>query len=345
MISLRKAMETQVEEAFQSTLGSYRAALVAIGNAGVRACPPAGEHLQQSLLALQQQLTSEAPPELVVETEQRLEAELQTWGDEAARYYQEKTDEVKDILLVVAKAAGEVGERDQRYTKHFRQLTERLRATTQLNDLTAIRQSLTQSVADITTCVTKMAKDGQDSVAQLRAQVSTYETRLEEVERIAAVDALTGLFNRRKVEMHLERRIKEGLTFSVIYMDINDFKRINDTLGHLAGDDLLKQFTGELQAAFRATDIVGRWGGDEFIIVVDRNFHETKALLSRIDKWVNGEYTLTATTVPQKIEVVAAIGVATWQPGDAIDDVLRKADAAMYDEKARMKSLHTRSPV
>ena len=88
MISLRKAMETQVEEAFQTTLESYRAALVAIGKAGARAFPQAGEHLEQSLLALHQRLTSEAPPSLVLEIEEHLEAELQTWGDEAARFYQ-----------------------------------------------------------------------------------------------------------------------------------------------------------------------------------------------------------------------------------------------------------------
>jgi len=339
MISLRKAMETQIEEAFQSALDSYRAALMAIGKASVRACPPVGERLQRALLVLHQRLLSEAPPNLVLETEERLELELQTWGDEVARFYQEKTTEVKDILSLLAKAATEVGERDQRYSEQFGQLTERLQATTRLNDLTAIRQSLSKSVTDLKTCVTEMTKDGRDSVAQLRAQLTTYQARLDEVERIAAVDALTGLFNRRKVEAHLERRIAEGRGFSVIYLDLNGFKQINDTHGHLAGDDLLKQFAGELRMVFRATDMVARWGGDEFVVVVDDNLQGAQVLLARIKKWVSGEYTL-ASPQTARVKVAAAIGVATWQFGDTVSDVFRKADAVMYAEKALMRTCH-----
>lgn len=119
MISLRRAMDTDLEDAFQLTLESYRAALVATGNAGALACPSAGEHLQQNLLALHESLTSEAAPTLMADTHTQVEAHLHTWGQHAARFYDEKTNEVKDILSIVAKAAGEVGERDQRYTKSF----------------------------------------------------------------------------------------------------------------------------------------------------------------------------------------------------------------------------------
>jgi len=339
MISLRRAMETHVEETLHTTLESYRATLVAIGNAGVRACPSAGEHLQQNLVALNERLTTEAAPSLIADTKQQVEAQLHTWGEHAAQANQEKTNEVKDILAIVAKAAGEVGERDQRYTKSFGELADRLQETTKLNDLTAIRQSLSKGVTEIKTCVAKMAKDGQYSVAQLRAQLSTYETRLEEVERIASVDVLTGLFNRRKVETHLERQIKEGRSSSVIYLDLNGFKQINDTLGHLAGDDLLKQFAGELRTTFRAADVVGRWGGDEFVVVVDGDFQQAKVCLGRIEQWVSGEYTLTTAKGPQKIKLTVAAGIATWKPGESITDVLRNADAAMYAEKSRMKSV------
>jgi diguanylate cyclase (GGDEF)-like protein len=339
MISLRKAMDAQAEEAFHSTLETYRAALLAMADAGSRACPSAGDQLQHSLLVLHQRLTADATPGLVSETEQRLEAELRAWSDGAAQFYQDKTNDVKDILQVVAKAAGEVSERDQRYSKKFGTLTERLQVTTQLNDLSAIRQSLHESVSDIKTCVTEMAKDGRQSVEQLRAQLSTYETRLEEVERIASLDPLTCVANRRKVEAQLERRVKEGRKFSVLYMDLNGFKRINDTFGHLAGDDLLKQFAGELRAAFRGTDLVGRWGGDEFIVLVDGDFLQAQGYLGRVEKWVAGAYTLNTPGGPRQVKVAAAIGVASWQVGDTITDVLRNADAAMYEHKSQMKSV------
>ena len=68
-------------------------------------------------------------------------------------------------------------------------------------------------------------------MAQLCSQLASYETRLEEVQRIACVDPLTGLFNRRELESRLERRIEDRRAFSVIYLDLNGFKQLNDTLG------------------------------------------------------------------------------------------------------------------
>jgi diguanylate cyclase (GGDEF)-like protein len=256
---------------------------------------------------------------------------------------------VKDILTLVAKAVGELGERDQRYAKQFGQLTARIRETTQWTDLTAIRDSLQNSVADLTDCVSEMTKDGRDSVAQLRYQLAAYETRLEEVQRLASVDTLTGLLNRRGLESRLEQRIENGRWFTIIYLDLNGFKQLNDTLGHSAGDDLLKQFSAELRNACRATDIVGRWGGDEFLVLVDDVMVDspaTDSLLARMDQWVAGEYSpFAAGATPgggaakgAKVKVSCAHGVAMWKPGDTLAEVLQQADAAMYRRKARMKS-------
>lgn len=337
MISLRKSMDIQLEEILQSTLNSYESALVAVGQAGAQACPPVGEELREHLLNLRQRLSAEASATVITETEQLLEKELQTWSARAAHFYKEKTDDVKEILTIVAKAAGQVGERDERYAKQLGDLTNSLQATAKLNDLTTIRQSLVKNVADLKTCVATMAKDGQESIAELRARMRVYENRLEEVERIASLDELTGLANRRKVERQLELRANRGGPFCVLYLDLNGFKQINDCLGHFAGDDLLKQFAGELRMAFRATDVIGRWGGDEFIILMDGELREGKTRIERIEQWVDGEYTVTTESGPRKVQVSTAVGFASWQPDDTPTKILHRADAAMYEHKAWMK--------
>ena len=336
MISLRKSMQT--DEVLQSALKSYGDAFVAVGEAGAHAFPPGGEKLKESLLNLKQRLSAEASATVIAETEQLLEKELRLWSERVALFHQEKTDEVKEILTIMAKAAGQVGERDQNYVKQFADLKERLQATARLNDLTTIRQSLVKNVADLESCVTKMAQEGQESVADLRVKMSVYETRLEEMERIAFRDGLTGLASRRKVERQLELRAAQGLPFCLIYIDLNGFKQVNDELGHLAGDDLLKQFAEELRVAFRITDVVGRWGGDEFIVLVDGEFREAKSRVEHIEKWVCGEYSLPTETGPRKIPVTAATGFAAWETGDTPTKLLQRADAAMYEHKARMKS-------
>ena len=338
MISLKKSIEQQVEEVLQSTLKSYGNVLVAMGDAGTRACPPAGEELRESLLNLSHRLSRESTSDVISETERLLEKELHTWGDRAANFYREKTDEVKEILTIVATAAGQVGERDKRYSKEFGELTDRLQATAKLNDISSIRQALVKSVTEMKTCVNKMAKDGQESVAHLRARMSVYEARLEEIERIAARDPLTNLANRRTMERQMEIRVAQGRAFCVVYIDLNGFKEINDTLGHQAGDDLLLQFASELRSTFRNTDLVGRWGGDEFIVVMDGDFTEGRNRLERLAKWVDGEYSVTAEAGVHKVRIAAAAGIASWQAGDTVTKMLHRADAAMYEQKSAMKS-------
>src|SRR5436189_949144 len=104
MISLRKSMEQQAVEVLESARKSYGDVFVAFGQAGAQACPPAGEELKESLLNLKQRLNAEASASMFTETEQLLEMELQTWSGRAAHYYEQKTDEVKEILSIVAKA-------------------------------------------------------------------------------------------------------------------------------------------------------------------------------------------------------------------------------------------------
>ena len=151
----------------------------------------------------------------------------------------------------------------------------------------------------------------------------------------ASHDALTGLANRRSVDSHLARRSKGDAPFSVIYMDLNGFKKINDTYGHQAGDDLLKQVGERLSWVFRSTDIVGRWGGDEFVALVEANSADTQTHMSRIAEVFSREFAISSGDVEQCVRIGAAVGVADWRPGETVAEVLQRADAEMYEQKLR----------
>ena len=265
---------------------------------------------------------------------QAVQDALKSWAENAFRLFKQSTEEMQDVLLMAGTAAEQVGERDKRYTKRFTEFSERLQATSKLSDVTAIRQSLGQHTADLKSYVAQMVKDSDRTIAQLRAQIASYESRLEEMEHIASEDLLTGLFNRRKVERHIETRIRSAKVFSVISLDLNGFKKLNDTYGHLAGDDLLKQFATELRTVFRAHDIIGRVGGDEFIVLVDGDLAVATARLERIRRWVNGSYAVKSNPHAPKVNVTAAVGAAEWNAGESMRDVLGRADAAMYEDKA-----------
>jgi len=121
----------------------------------------------------------------------------------------------------------------------------------------------------------------------------------------------------------------------MLLLDLNGFKQINDTHGHRVGDEVFKQFAGELKAAFRATDMVARWGGDEFVVILDCSIREARSHIERLAQWVFGEYTIRAGGKALKVHVDAAVGAAAWQPGKSTAALLERVDAAMYEQKSR----------
>jgi len=271
----------------------------------------------------------------VASTGKSVEEQLQQWGNRSAEYFKAKADDVKELLLALAHTAESMGERDQRYAKQFSDFTTRLRTIADLDDLGQVRASLVQRATELKSCVDQMAQDSSNSVALLRQEVSSYETKLKTVEELVLRDALTGLANRRNIDERMEWRIAHKQAFCVVILDLNRFKQVNDTYGHLAGDDLLKQFSEELRSNTRPTDVVGRWGGDEFIIVLDCDLAGARSQIERMQKWVFGEYKIQTGTGADKVKIRldASIGVAQWQAGESIQQVVERADSAMYEEK------------
>jgi len=217
VISLKKYLDMETgkpcasapdpAELLSAALESYRSALLAMGKSGIRACPAIGSELQRGLAGLEKRLSAEITPATVRATEKHAEEQLHQWGERTAEYFKAKANDIKDLLFLLARTSESMGERDQRYTKHFRELTTGLHTIADLEDLTQIRTSLMQRATELKNCVDQMAQDSSKSVAQLRAEVSNYETRLKTAEQLAMRDPLTGLPNRRNIEERMEWRI------------------------------------------------------------------------------------------------------------------------------------------
>jgi len=318
-----------------ATVESYRSALRTMGKSALEACPAPGRDLDQAFAHLEGQVCADATAEQVERTRAQVEDVLKRWGSATSEHLQGKADEVKELLIMLARTAESVGERDQRYVTQFGGLTAELQGIGNLDDLTHIRASLASKAADMKKCVDRMAQDGENSLAQLRTSVSVYRTKIETVEQLASKDPLTGLANRRGVEMRMDWNIRLDRTFCVVLIDLNRFKVVNDKYGHGAGDELLKQFSAELLKKVRTDDLVGRWGGDEFIIVVNRDLAGAKAQAERVREWVFGDYAIPTGTAntPLKINVTASIGVSQWQPDKTLKQLIEEADAAMYEDK------------
>jgi diguanylate cyclase (GGDEF)-like protein len=178
-----------------------------------------------------------------------------------------------------------------------------------------------------------MAREGTESIASLHVTVASYRAKLEQAQELASLDPLTGLYNRREVEARLDTRVGRESPFCVVIIDLNHFKKINDRHGHLVGDELLRQMAKELRLASRSDDVIGRWGGDEFILILDGSFTNTKVKIDRMRPWIFGTYELELSSVQYSVVVSASIGMAEWAPGETMLQVIGRADAEMYREK------------
>ena len=165
---------------------------------------------------------------------------------------------------------------------------------------------------------------------------------LRDVQDLAERDSLTGAANRRMFQMSLQRVLADVTTPSkkvtaVLFIDLDDFKVVNDTLGHAAGDALLQAVTERISNSVRTTDLVARLGGDEFAILTDDapDLERSLAMAERLTRELRMPYTLSDHTV----SVSASIGIASArEANDSAEDVVRNADVAMYMAKANGKA-------
>ena len=338
MISLKKyldndspvAVEPEVSGILSATLTAYGSSMLAMGNCSMDACPALGIELKRSLTELREKL---APGMSVAEVESTglaMQTQLADWGQHAARHYRDKAAEVREILLTMARAGEAVGARDQRSAGQMSDVTARLSRIATLEDISEIRVSIEKGAADLKSAIERMTAEGKTAQQELRKRITVYQTRLEEAEELASRDALTGVRNRMCLESMIESRIQSHAEFCVAMIDLNNFKKVNDSYGHLAGDELLQQFAAELGSACRSTDIIGRWGGDEFVIVVDRGLAGATEQIDRLRKWVCGDYTVKGKSGMMKLRLDATIGLAEHVPEDSLQVLMERADAAMY---------------
>ncbi|WP_224962910.1 sensor domain-containing diguanylate cyclase [Geomonas subterranea] len=166
------------------------------------------------------------------------------------------------------------------------------------------------------------------------------ELRLQELEKLALLDGLTQLANRRYLDRELESRLEElnryDIPFGILFMDIDDFKGVNDRYGHETGDRVLQFVAGTLSANSRPFDLYGRWGGEEFVgIIRNVTAANLKHLGQRLRRLVEKSFVLVE---GEALRVTISIGATMAVENDTVQTLLSRADALMYQSKAAGKN-------
>ena len=165
-----------------------------------------------------------------------------------------------------------------------------------------------------------------------------YGIQIKELHWQARIDILTGLYNRKYFNEKLSGLKAKGL-ISLLLIDIDNFKRVNDTFGHMAGDMVLQQFAEILRFCTRKNDLVARWGGEEFtVILFQTDPEETLIIADRIRLIANNRYFSYAGST---FKISVSIGVASIKEGSVIgqDQIIKIADRALYKAKEKKNDI------
>jgi len=181
----------------------------------------------------------------------------------------------------------------------------------------------------------RRTKDG--SIVLSRTDITHLKTAQEDLRQLASRDALTGLSNRRDFVEQASRRIGTGEWATVVLFDIDHFKRINDRYGHPAGDETLRQLARTCAGLLRPTDLLARWGGEEFILLLlsdEPPLAGSKVTLQMVERLRSGIADLTVRSGRNRIRTTASFGVASCAGSSCVlEALIERADEAMYRAK------------
>jgi len=190
-------------------------------------------------------------------------------------------------------------------------------------------------------CIAELAARLSELRRQLREQKRSLREALEKIQWLAARDELTGLANRRhalELLAYEERRAtRQPVSACIAMIDLDHFKGVNDTLGHAAGDDVLRTFAGHASAVLRGADVLARWGGEEFLLLMpDTSKDEAwqvierfRALFSRPGQWV----------WKPDLSVTFSVGLTLHRRGESMEVTIARADEALYQAKAQGRNI------
>ncbi len=250
--------------------------------------------------------------------------------------------DIKADFEYVHKVLSDIIDELQKYLKEsYRQASIEEQKLTQIQKDQA--SSLEEILRELLSLVSDLKRTNEEFLKEIETQkaiINELKAKLKTVEAEANLDPLTDLFNRRSLERALEDFFslckKSKISFSLVLIDLDNFKHVNDNYGHNTGDVVLVKVAKMLRTSLRAKDIVGRWGGDEFIVILpNTSLENARKIIERIKSQL------------EKMEVLAegrrfktSISAGVVECGECFQtwmDMVKEADRLMYEDKKSKK--------
>jgi diguanylate cyclase len=240
------------------------------------------------------------------------------------------------LLETYGTAAAQGQERGSEFMDALRQSQERMGELARLPDLRAAREEIQHEIRQAQLLVEQKAREDKEQVSALGRQVARLEATLAAVRGQANFDVLTGIYHRGSFQSRFEQVLAEGKPCTLAVLDLDNFKTVNDTLGHPVGDRLLTLVAEQLRRMVRSTDVVARYGGDEFCLLspgLDPEHLAQRLAVAVTRRHVRLE--MEGRTCSALLSL--SVGIASSRVGDTPESLFDRADQAMLAVKREGK--------
>jgi diguanylate cyclase len=248
-------------------------------------------------------------------------------------FLETKNDTVKQIVLDLTGTIQEITSTTGDFDHKMELSIEEIQAAGNVDDILVLKNGIIEEIQKVRVSSQSIKKE----LNEYRRTTQSLSSKLEQTEAKALVDALTNVLNRNAYNMKISQVIREFARvrqpFSLLVIDIDHFKKFNDQYGHKAGDRVLRSVAASIQDSLRASDLVFRYGGEEFVVILGGAQVENAAKLAeKIRQGVEKDYYIDK---ERKMKVTVSLGVACVNPEDTELSLFERADKALYVAKRK----------
>ncbi|MDH5539551.1 MAG: GGDEF domain-containing protein [Rhizobacter sp.] len=252
-------------------------------------------------------------------------------------------DALKSLINKMLSELGDLGLQTGRFHESVGRYADVIEDAESLDSLTGVMREIVEESRTVQSLVAQTQQRLHDEHAKatdLTLRVSKLEDELHRLSNEVTTDQLTQVANRRGLLSAFERECRQmqrtGGSLSMALLDIDNFKRLNDELGHNAGDEALKSLASSISKSLRPADTVARYGGEEFVVLLpDTPVDDAQAVLTRLQRSLSGGLFMHE---QKNVMVTFSAGVTTYRDGERIEEALERADQALFEAKRTGKN-------
>jgi len=250
----------------------------------------------------------------------------------------EARETLKKMVTTFVERLVEMTDSTSDYQEKIENYQKKLSSTEDIGELNSLLTHILEDTRTIGVSVQRTRDEFQTSqkkAAEAEQRVHELTAELDHISEVAHQDYLTGTLNRRGMDEALEREFsradRHDTILCIALMDIDHFKKLNDSLGHTAGDQALVHFTNVIKGVLRSTDVLARYGGEEFIIILPVTPQEEAIhVVTRVQRELTKNYFMNRN---ERVLITFSAGVAERKPGETPESLIPRADAALYQAK------------